>query len=1681
MTTKPTADVYRNGSTWLGATTSGIYIKASASVNGSTITFTAKKNDGTFNNQISAVLYKDMKIEGTDVTVLGSSEGANTASSGSSSVSVKITPDFTNGCHSYTFKLTSGSMIFYTNPIYVTASGSVPTPDYMNFTTTGIGTTGFTAKWSTVPGATKYNVQVKKASDSSYSDYVYQASNLTGTSCAVSGLQPNTSYHFRVQAKNNIQSSDWSYSSREVVKTISNTTLATPDNTTFTVTDKTATSFKAHWAKVNGATQYALKIRKVGEQYPSSSKWGSMGTEYIFEDLTPNTSYQFIVQAINDTKESAWSKDIPTAVKTNSAQTTKADLAIYAVKGFDGSMPLVVDKTYHYNVWVINKGNTTWKGSFYLKDGNDDIKGWYGITLSPNSFAAYPLECDYTPTTAGEKALNLYYQTNGMGSGISIYDDGYSSKAMIVTVLEKKTTSYNLKLSQAINCPSSVNWGSTANITAKVTNASSSNWSGTLYLTDDGLSIKSLPVKSLGSGESIPITCTGWSPESAERHAIAVYYKTDGEENWKQVESNGFTIPTYISVTSVDVATTAQEASLRLISKDCAPAQVHEGDQVFYYYRIVDKYSSPLKGLKAQFKCTGSSLKQSVETTFSDINGIAILCLKTKGSDAFANRGEKVTLNCVGFVDQNNNSVRLTSTALMDSEFSLEIYKGVNHFTEGIESFGVTIDKGLSGKVELKGAGSLSAGVSFPLTTTIKWKDNKLLTEIEDEKEANISGEIKLSDLFETTAGVKGGIKTSTTYNWNNNPKKTAIAVLLALFSANTIFTSDVAMKSIGAIESWFGVKHGDGFYDDIVDDYKPTHVFWGINMGGNANLKLTSCPTQYGIRPGTNFEIIKEPLEFLKMDAKIAGDVSFKCEPNIVDHDYGKSKTVYGIKRQLKETIKVDLVSKVFDSLKPASLPSVYNKIPDNCIKTSSDIYEGTYTGRSWGAGVSVGLSSTEEEMYTTSLRNTLDKISSSFQIEAGFNLSTSSLINYLDKNWVDENKGNSSLSLGGSTAWTWKMTSKGAFAADLQKISKKEAATIFPVFNHVGDSKFIANPTTYWKLVQGDNLLNALRSVSDKMNGVYSNKEAFKLEVQETEKAYIKAKLPIAKWNLLGLIPIDVTLDCGLNFAVSYYPSETVYSVSDKCFFPIVLRDNVDFAALIKQGTEFLRNKFNNAFGIEDKTEISENAGSIFAMNECELNEYCSEISNKNLPHYGPGGGGGTAWTKRRAPQLLGVQQNDICTFSFYVNDQTQNFNKGTSIKKHHFYPMGRLLGITDQNDTLFVVSEVFNLEAVEGNDTLKTTKNGKIKLETHIGADDLTPFGFTLDTPMDIYQEDPGTSIWHYVGPAGTTLMVDKMGSYMMATSIKNDVIEPNISMVFYKDVGIIHMTVTDNIAIRTNSLNVYVNGELKDIMMINETTFEVQLTPEDLNYRLYVNASVYDLAGNNKEILQVFQPSKPEKETDENYIYPDTDIAAFDNVIYINPLSAKLGEEVTIPVNMKNAVPMEGLSFDLSLPEGISFVTDEDGFPEAYRSTKRTTERKTDTFQAAIQPNGNLRVFAASTNGYAFSGNDGEVVLVKVKVDENMETGTYPLILTNIAMSDSDAKSYDVEYVKTSIHVKNSLTCDVNQDGKVDISDVVAVINTMAGDNKFYATADVNGDNSIDISDVVAIINYMAGNK
>ena len=58
-------------------------------------------------------------------------------------------------------------------------------------------------------------------------------------------------------------------------------------------------------------------------------------------------------------------------------------------------------------------------------------------------------------------------------------------------------------------------------------------------------------------------------------------------------------------------------------------------------------------------------------------------------------------------------------------------------------------------------------------------------------------------------------------------------------------------------------------------------------------------------------------------------------------------------------------------------------------------------------------------------------------------------------------------------------------------------------------------------------------------------------------------------------------------------------------------------------------------------------------------------------------------------------------------------------------------------------------------------------------------------------------------------------------------------------------------------------------------------------------------------------------------------PVTDISQLDNAIYIEPVEARCGTQVTLSVKMKNSVAVQTIQFDLYLPDGISVIANDDG--------------------------------------------------------------------------------------------------------------------------------------------------------
>ena len=136
------------------------------------------------------------------------------------------------------------------NSITATTSAAGTAPGAPTATSaTSITSSGFTANWGTVSGATSYRLDV--STSSSFSNFVSGYNNLTvtGISQSVAGLSASTSYYYRVRAVNNYGASG--------------------NSNTITATTSAAGGGDTYWLPVPGAGIYYERNVGIGTSQPS--------------------------------------------------------------------------------------------------------------------------------------------------------------------------------------------------------------------------------------------------------------------------------------------------------------------------------------------------------------------------------------------------------------------------------------------------------------------------------------------------------------------------------------------------------------------------------------------------------------------------------------------------------------------------------------------------------------------------------------------------------------------------------------------------------------------------------------------------------------------------------------------------------------------------------------------------------------------------------------------------------------------------------------------------------------------------------------------------------------------------------------------------------------------------------------------------------------------------------------------------------------------------------------------------------------------------------------------------------------------------------------------------------------------------------------------------------------------
>lgn len=193
-------------------------------------------------------------------------------------------------------------------------------------------------------------------------------------------------------------------------------------------------------------------------------------------------------------------------------------------------------------------------------------------------------------------------------------------------------------------------------------------------------------------------------------------------------------------------------------------------------------------------------------------------------------------------------------------------------------------------------------------------------------------------------------------------------------------------------------------------------------------------------------------------------------------------------------------------------------------------------------------------------------------------------------------------------------------------------------------------------------------------------------------------------------------------------------------------------------------------------------------------------------------------------------------------------------------------------------------------------------------------------------------------------------------------------------------------------------------------------------------------------------------------------------ASDNYLAIENSKVFKGGSVGLPVNMKNTESITALQFEVSLPAGVTL------------SKCQLTDRKGDDHKVTFKKlaNGNYQIAVISLSKDDFSGTEGALVNLTLNAEEDMAAGDHSINITNIELTTTNGQAINPKNATATLTVSNIRIGDANGDGKISITDAVAVVSHILGDDIegfVLGAADVNGDSEVDVFDVTKIINII----
>ena len=195
---------------------------------------------------------------------------------------------------------------------------------------------------------------------------------------------------------------------------------------------------------------------------------------------------------------------------------------------------------------------------------------------------------------------------------------------------------------------------------------------------------------------------------------------------------------------------------------------------------------------------------------------------------------------------------------------------------------------------------------------------------------------------------------------------------------------------------------------------------------------------------------------------------------------------------------------------------------------------------------------------------------------------------------------------------------------------------------------------------------------------------------------------------------------------------------------------------------------------------------------------------------------------------------------------------------------------------------------------------------------------------------------------------------------------------------------------------------------------------------------------------------------------------------DNYLEISDAEVLKGRSVSIPVSMRNSEPITAMQLEVALPENVTLA-------ECLLTDRAGTDHAASFRQKS---NGNYQITVFSMSNENMKGSEGAVLELVVETSEESAADHHAIILKNIELTTEDVVAIRPYDVYATLIVSDMKVADANGDGKISITDAVAIAGYLLENpprSFVQLAADVNGDGSITITDAVAVIDMILNDE